>query len=254
MNEHEKIISSALLLLLFLAWFAFLVHEDPRFAGSAAGGLFGVVGASLILVPYLYLVVKRVPALRRWWSRRMTLSTFLEIHIYAGILGPIFGLVHTGHKFQSPVGILLTTLMLVVVFSGFVGRYLLGIVSADIRDKKEMLAALEQEYHRLSLEVTASSAGQDTKQLLASRGIGRLARILGGLTPGRDGLFSRLARVVGVSEAIADVEYALDTDRAIRVLFSRWLKLHIVLSFALLAVLALHIVTSFYFGVRWLQG
>jgi hypothetical protein len=144
--------------------------------------------------------------------------------------------------------------MLVVVFSGFVGRYLLGLVSADIREKKGMLASLEQEYHLASLEVAASAAGEDLRRIAPARGVQRLARALRPVTARGGGGLSLLARVVGVSEAMADVEYALRTDEALRVLFARWLRLHIALSFALLAVLSLHVVSSLYFGVRWLQG
>lgn len=225
MREHEKVIASALLLLLLVAWLVFLVHEDPRFAGSPLGGLFGVLGLLVMLVAYLYPVVKRVAGFRRAVSKTMSPGTFLELHVFAGILGPLLGLVHSGHKFQSPTGIALTAVMLGVVFSGFVGRYLFGVVSADVREKKAMLAALEQEYHHLSLEVAGSA--------------------------GRGGL---LARVSGVSEAIADVEYALATDERARRLFARWLAVHIALSLGLLALLGLHVFSSFYYGVRWLGG
>lgn len=223
MREYEKVIASSLLVLLFVAWFVFLVHEDPRFAGSAVGGFFGVLGLVSMLVAYIYPVVKRVAGAKRAVSRTMSLSAFLQIHVYAGILGPIFGLIHSGHKFESPTGIALTALMLGVVFSGFAGRYFFGIISADVREKKAMLAALEQEYHHLSLEVAGST--------------------------GRGAFFARLS---GTSEAIADVEYALQTDGRARRLFTRWLAVHIALSFALLALLGLHVFSSFYYGVRWL--
>jgi hypothetical protein len=223
MREHDKVIASSLLVLLLVAWFVFLVHEDPRFAGSAVGGFFGVLGLVIMLVAYIYPVVKRVVGVKRAVSRRMSLSTFLQVHVYAGILGPIFGLIHSGHKFESPTGVALTTAMLGVVFSGFVGRYFFGVISADVREKKAMLAALEQEYHHLSLEVAGSK--------------------------GRGGL---LARVSGAAEAIADVEYALETDERARRLFSRWLAVHVALSVALLALLGLHVFSSFYYGVRWL--
>lgn len=252
MTEHEKILASGLLLFLLVAWFAFLFHSDPRFAGSVLGGVFGVLGAALMLVPYLYMAAKRVPPLRRAVSKAMTFRTFLELHIYAGIVGPSFGLLHSGHKFESITGITLTTLMLIVVFSGFVGRYLLATLSTDIRDKKAMLAALEQEYHHLSLEVAESAASGGLRSVLAGGGVRRLLR---GTFPAAslpDGRLGAITRVVAVAESMADVEYALATDETVRAIFSGWLKLHIVLSLALLAVLALHIVSSFYFGVRWL--
>ena len=126
MKERDRLVVSGLVVLLLLLWLGFLVHRDPRFAGSFWGGVLGVSGAVLILVPLAYSLVKRVKWIQDRVWRRVTMRTLLAWHIYAGILGPILALLHTGHKFNSPLGIALTAMMLLVVLSGFTGRYLLG--------------------------------------------------------------------------------------------------------------------------------
>src|SRR5262249_14085772 len=133
MKEREPLVAGGLVALLLVLWLGFLFHTSPRFAGSFWGGVFGVSGALLMLVSSAYLVVKRIPPLKRWVTRRVSLQTLLVWHMYTGILGALLGLVHTGHKFNSPLGIALTAASLLVVLSGFVGRYLVKQVSLGIR-------------------------------------------------------------------------------------------------------------------------
>src|SRR6266511_1478918 len=128
MKERERVIVSGLVALLLLLWLGFLLHRDPRFAGSFWGGVLAVAAALLMLVPLAYSAVKRIKPLQKLVTPRVSMRTLLAWHIYAGILGPILALLHTGHKFDSPLGIALTALMLLVVVSGFIGRYLLGQV------------------------------------------------------------------------------------------------------------------------------
>src|SRR6266540_4300603 len=143
MKERERLVVGGLVVLLLALWLGFIFHESPRFAGSFWGGVLGVSGALLMLVPLAYLIVKRIPPLKKWVTQRVSMRTLLTWHIYAGILGPILLILHTGHKFHSPLGIALTAMTLVVVVSGFVGRYLMNQFSQTIREKKEMLTGLE---------------------------------------------------------------------------------------------------------------
>src|SRR5262249_55010336 len=118
-------------------------------------GVLAVSGGLLMLVPLAYSLVKRVKPLQKRVTKRVSMRTLLAWHIYAGILGPILALLHTGHKFDSPLAVALTALMLLVVVSGFVGRYLLGRVGQEVREKKVMLAALEGAYRETEKELAA---------------------------------------------------------------------------------------------------
>ncbi len=57
-----------------------------------------------------------------------------------------------------------------------------------------------------------------------------------------------VARLVG---SIADVESAIEARETLKRWFSRWLRLHIVLAFALYLFLALHVWAGIHFGLRW---
>src|SRR5260370_32632342 len=108
MQEREKIVVSGLVALMLLLWLGFTVHISPEFAGSFWGHLLGISGACLMLVPLVYLIIKRVKPLNRFVTRLVPMRTLLAWHIYAGVIGAILVLLHTGHKFQSVLGTALT--------------------------------------------------------------------------------------------------------------------------------------------------
>ena len=251
MKERERFVATGLVILLLVLWLGFLTHRDPRFAGSAWGGVLAVTGSVLMLVPLAYLVVKRVRPLKRWVTTRVSMRTLLTWHIYAGILGPILVLLHTGHKFDSSLGILLTATTLVVVASGFVGRYLMSMFAEEVAEKKKMLTRLELAYRE-----TAGELAAHPEQVAVLRPwTGFWGRLFAGLLH----VFPRQSpatapapvRAMELAESMADLEYAAKTHETFRWLFGRWLRLHIVISFLLYALLALHVWAAIRYGLRW---
>ena len=248
MKEKGRIVVGGLVVLMLLLWLGFLLHRSPRFAGSAWGGVLGVSGAALMLAPLAYLIVKRVGPLKRVVTRRVSMRTLLAWHIYAGIVGPILGLLHTGHKFDSPLGLALTTMMIVVVLSGFAGRYLLSQTSQTIRDQRETLTQLEVAYRQAAGELAAHPDQVALLQPVA----GFWRRLVAGLImPVGAAAASVPVRALRLSESIADMEYAVKTHETVKRVFAAWLKLHILISFILYGLLALHVWAGVYFGLRW---
>jgi hypothetical protein len=128
MKERERVVVTGVLSVLLLAWLGFLVHRSPRFPGSGVGAMFGIAGAVLMLVPVAYPIAKRIPFLNSRITPHVSMHSLLALHVYAGIFGPLLAIIHTGHKFDSWLGITLTAAMLLVVVSGFTVRYLLTYV------------------------------------------------------------------------------------------------------------------------------
>ncbi|MCL4853655.1 MAG: hypothetical protein KJZ78_20050 [Bryobacteraceae bacterium] len=253
MKERERLIESGLVFLLLILWLGFLVHRSPRFVGSLWGGVLGVSGSVLMLVPLAYMVVKRIGPLKRLVTRYVSLRTLLAWHIYAGILGPILVLLHTGHKFESTLGVALTAMTILVVLSGFAGRYLMGHFSQTIREKKEMLTQLVLAYRETATELAAHPEQAALLRPLS----GFLSRLIAGVfvTAAGAGVAgtSTPVRALRLAESIADVEYAIKTHETFKRWFAKWLKLHIVISFILYGLLALHVWAVIYFGLRWFE-
>lgn len=247
MQERERAIVTGLVLLLVILVLGFYVHRDPRFPGSLAGGVLGISAAALMLVPLAYLVVKRLPFLKRRVMRGVSMRTLLAIHIYAGVLAPILGVLHSGHRFESPLGIALTAVMLIVAISGFVGRYLMARMSMDMRDRQQLLAGLRVAYER--------TAGELIKEPDTAARLKPFAGFFSRLAAPffiREAELAAPARAVRLSESIADVEYAIKSHELVRSTFARWLACHIVIAIILYALLAVHIWSAWYFGIRWL--
>ena len=252
MKEREAVTITGLVLFLSLFWLGFLVHQSPRFAGSFWGGVLGVSGATLMLVPLAYLVIKRVNTLKQAMTRHVSMRTLLAWHIYAGVVGPILVLFHTGHKFESPLGITLTSMTFIVVLSGFTGRYLMGRISQEIKEKRSMLDGLNSSYQE-TLERLRTCCADKTAQIKLFDGF--FSRLVGGVffsvQEQETETMSIGLRAIRLSDSIADLEYAIRTHETFKQMFTVWLRIHITLSMVLYTLLALHIWAAIHFGLRW---
>lgn len=239
MREKNVLVIGGLVVLLTLLPFGYLFHINPRFPGSFPGSLIGIAGAVLMLVPLAYLIIKRVPSLRSWVTRHVSMQTLLAIHIYAGVLGPILGLVHSAHKFESPLGVSLTGMMLIVVVSGYIGRYLLAQLVRATRGRRSELADLQ-----IALSRTPADPPVRWRRWVLNwtRLFTAKAAIPSPPLPSRHEL----------AQAIADVEFAVRAEVVVQRLFGQWLKLHILIAMILYLLLALHVWSGLYYGLRWL--
>lgn len=254
MKEREKIVVTGLVMLMLLAWLGFPLHHAHRFAGSFWGGVFGIAGAVLMLVPLAYLIVKRNKSLKKSVTKHVSMRTLLAWHIYAGVLGPILVIIHSGHKYESFVGIALTAMTLLVVVSGFVGRYLMSGFAKEIREKKAMLNELQTAYD--AAVVTVGSNPATAKSLRPFTGF--FSRLMAGFFLPEPSTEPSVARadsitLVRLAESIADVEYAIRTHEDFKQWFGKWLKFHIVISFVLYALMFVHVYYAVYFGLRWFE-
>ena len=238
-------VMTELVALLLILWLGFLVHRSPHFAGSLAGGVLGVAGALLILLSMAHMIVKRIPALKRYVTARISMRALLVIHVHAGVVGAIFGLLHTGHKFESHLGIALTTVMMIVVLSGFIGRYLLRQTSESIQEKRAVLTDLELAFRKTATRLAAAPQGTT---FLPRPG---LAGLLSFSRSSASAATPLAVQATQLAESISDVEYAIRHHETFKRAFAVWLKMHIAFSFTLFLLLGLHIWSALHFGLRW---
>lgn len=220
-QERERYLVSSLVVLMLVLWLGFLFHRSPRFPGSLWGGVLGVSGALLMLWPLTYSLIKRLPAVRTATAGWFPLRTALAWHVYTGIGGALLALLHTGHKFDSVLGILLTVMMFLVVLSGYVGRYLLRLVSQELHEKE----ALRDQLQRAFQETAAALALQPGPWPAAFTSRGVLARLSGRWRlpgAGSDEPAATLAqRAVLLAESLGDVEHSIGSHDLLKRQFAR---------------------------------
>lgn len=105
-------------------------HRLLRPSGTV-GSLLGIAGLSLMVLMHLYTLRKHA----RWTDRFGSLTAWLEFHIFCGVLGPVLITLHTSFKFNGVVSVAYWS-MLVVLLSGFVGRYLYVRIPRSIRGRE----------------------------------------------------------------------------------------------------------------------
>jgi len=245
MNNRERFLVTNIFVVLIFVWLGFLVHTSPRFAGSRLGAVFGIAGAALLLIATAYGIFKRIPIVKRYLSKFVSQSTLISIHVYTGIVGALLGLIHTGHKYESPLGIALTAMMLLVIVSGFTVKYLLTYVVTDMKDKLALLQTARGDLDSAwgVLEITHQERKSLPKSPLLAAALASL-----GLSSASD---DPASRVTTLAESVADLEYSIRTHELLKLWFSRALTVHIVTSAAFLLLLGLHIWAAIHFGLRW---
>lgn len=219
-RSEDRALVSGLLALLLVLWGGFLVHTSPRFPGSLAGGVVGIGAATAMWVPtFFYALAKRSAALKARLPPRVPMRQVLTWHVRFGIIGALLAIVHSAHRFESPVAIVLTGLLLVSVTTGYVGRFFLGLVASGLRQQTADLARAKAAFDVQAVEAAPESAG--------GAGLSALA------------------------EAVVDLEYAVALHDRLAGRAGLWLRLHRIASYAFLAVLVLHVAAALYLGLRW---
>jgi hypothetical protein len=103
-----------LLYLVVVAWFG-----SAPVARGFFGHSLGVLGFLLmIFTETLYSLRKRSRSAR--WGK---MSSWLQFHIFTGLVGPYMVLLHTSWKFNGLAGMVFL-LTVIIVISGFIGRYI----------------------------------------------------------------------------------------------------------------------------------
>src|SRR6056297_4015905 len=125
----EKNINAFLAAFFFLLVLGFLFHQSQTFAGSLLGHGLGIIGSILILMTLIYPFRKRI-------LKKKGRQNPLNRHVTYGLIGPSLVVIHSAHKFSSPIGILVFLSLVLVVFSGIVGRYLFKQVNRSLREQK----------------------------------------------------------------------------------------------------------------------
>lgn len=124
-------------------------------ASDLFGHGIGIVGFVLmIFTESLYTLRKRSRSAR--WGR---MSSWLQFHIFTGLVGPYMVLLHTSWKFNGLAGLVML-LTIIIVASGFLGRYIYTSVPRNADGIEIEANDLEQQIRVIDGELQTWSAAR----------------------------------------------------------------------------------------------
>jgi hypothetical protein len=269
--RHKKYfwlkVAAAVCVVAILAYVSIDVQPRPN-GGSWYGYLLGTIGALLILWLTALGVRKRAITRKRW-----SLKAWTSAHVYLGLSLIVIATLHTGFQLGWNVHTLAYVLMLVVIISGIYGIVAYSTLPKALSDNRgEMTGAqMVEAVSSIDKQIQISAqplTDEDSAIVLDSLGEdpfgGGLYRRLTGSAqrgPNAVGLKAirvRLAASQG-AEALALDQVAVLMQRKagalnrirrhvrIRAMLEIWLYVHVPLTFALIAALAAHIVSVFFY-------
>ena len=138
---------------------AFAARHAQLKPGGSVGHPIGICGGALMALMYLYAIRKRW----RWLGRIGKTKHWLDYHILMGLTIPVLVTFHSAFKLNGIAG-LAYWLMMAVVASGIVGRYLYGRIPRRIDAAEMTLDEMQQLRSQLTGQL-ASAKGIPMRQL-----------------------------------------------------------------------------------------
>jgi hypothetical protein len=254
-----ELIFALLAIVAITVGYAYLARDGAPAPGSFAGHTLGVLGFVLMLcTEVLYSVRKRWPNFHLGPMR-----TWLQGHVFTGLVGPYLVLLHAAWRFNGLAGVL-TLLTLVVVLSGLVGRYLYTAVPRTLEgdmiavcDLESRINAVDRQLRELGVpdlgtrlaRVTALP-GSAWKAVLFRPFIGsgrrEMNRLLADLDDDHRKHAERMRQLLVQRQQSLLHVYSWE---AARNLLSLWHSFHVPLSGALFALAGVHIIAALYYGM-----
>jgi len=245
---------------LITAW----LHKVPP-ASELFGHSLGIIGFIMMLMTEtLYTIRKRSRSAR--WGR---MSGWLEFHIFTGIVGPFMVLLHSSWKFHGLAGIV-TLMTLVVVVSGFIGRYIYTSIPRTLDGVEIEANQIRSQIQSIELELAnrmqaASQSSQITQPVPKTNTLipGNLSFSTSdgpSVTDSQPPLWGISSQPDGAAQSSPDeqleqlekrheaLDRQLTTLAAARRLMALWHTIHIPLGLALFTAAFIHIAAAIYYA------
>ena len=239
--------------------------------GGPVGRTYGIVGASLMLVMQIYSVRKRAKPLRDLGSLRV----WLDLHIFCGVLGPLFIVLHSSLKVHGLVALSFWS-MVVVASSGVLGRFLYLQIprrrSGDQLSLQEIEAQGAKLEERLRSDFGLTRAAIDELDTAAVSGLSSemslilscllisitkdilRSRIRGGLRRVKDLPRKNLRELASLSRQRAQLQRRVLLMSKLQELFYYWHVLHKPFAIVMYLFMFVHIGVALMTGYAWGGG
>ena len=139
----------------FLLEFFLSLGTPSMFAHTGHGHLMGWAGLGATLLVLVYPVKKRMSRKSRWPRG------WFHVHIVAGVIGPLFILLHSGVHMHAAVPILAFATMSIVVVSGIIGQGVHYLAVRTLNDQRRHLHAQGLGDEEIDLRVREVAAQEE---------------------------------------------------------------------------------------------
>lgn len=247
----------------------------PEHSNWKPGGFFGhglgIIGSSMLLLLFTYSFRKRMKIFRHLGK----LPTWLNYHIFLGIVGPILITFHTAFKFGGLVSISYWS-MIAVMLSGFIGRYIyvkiprrksgIELSLKEVQEEQQSLIyQLETKYNlnkdQLSLVEQFSKSDSIKKKGLAGFFSFLLLDLIGWVQ--YNTFIKKIMKAVNVPRAEQDdikklIKRDIQLSRQIafwdaaHTLFHYWHVIHKPFAYTMIVIMFIHIGVAITFGYTWI--
>jgi hypothetical protein len=127
-----------LALLTFGVWYA--SRQNYFEAGDDVGYWLGVVGASMMVILFLYPMRKHFKFAKNWGR----LKWWFVIHMILGVGGPLLILLHSTFRVGSLNAAIALYSMIIVALSGVIGRFIFARVNRGLRSEQMSFQELQE--------------------------------------------------------------------------------------------------------------
>ncbi len=239
-------------------------HRFLRPSGPG-GNVLGIVGTLFMFMTLLYVARKRMKILRNSGS----ILGWLEFHVFCGLFGPILITFHTSFKFNGLISVAYWSMVLVVL-SGFVGRYLFVRIPKTIRGQELSRNEIEERVSELKARLAESTIPVslllkiEEAERAAVEGAGQqrtFLQLIGSELQARrrTAALRKEIRQSGLNRALLHETLDVVHERAIllqriarlkrtRQLFQVWHVFHRPLVWLMFAIFFIHLGVAVYFG------
>jgi hypothetical protein len=116
------------------------------------GHLIGILGFVLMLMTETLYTLRKRSRLAQWGR----MSTWLQFHIFTGLVGPYMVLLHSSWKFNGLAGVTML-LTVVIVASGFIGRYIYTAIPRTVDGVEVEADELQRQIAAVQAQIEAQS-------------------------------------------------------------------------------------------------
>lgn len=246
-------------------------HTSLKPSGALGHGL-GIIGTMMMVLGVgIYMIRKRY----RIFFNIGYLKHWLEFHIFLCSVGPVLVLYHTAFKFGGLVSVSFWSMVL-VVFSGVVGRYIYLQIPRTIQGRELSVQELIEIKEKLAIRVRSVlsedastlteferiSSADRYKSFKLSTAIGYLHRDFFDIKRVLR-LFKKRIKLLGIEknqreELMQAAKSELTMARRIallrtsHMLFQKWHIFHLPFAIAMFVIMVIHVVVTIVFGYKWI--